>query len=344
MVEWLFRCTTNVEGRPVKLSTSSLPGTLKACIQLHRLRRHLLAQFMSAREGTVFECDYSFSSRLSGNANSEATSGVHESERQRFLSLEVAGAGDANGTYLYTGHVLHENRAVYTLPVGTNVYVLMPVRECLSKSNVDNSEINNQQWLLAEMSYGAPKRSHSAGGLHVLHDAALLTSAFTSGDSKRIAAISKAEIRRILFSGMVDLTPKICRDGNIDYIGGGDREIFGIGDLLETFIPAPGRLPVDSSARIDDSSKTQVFEHNLPPPGRAEFVPTIVIVEEVHSRREMSVRILVQEKQHDNPAKNPIRLVAAANEKHGWHLIQPQQSHVFYLRVVWPVARFCFCN
>ena len=342
MVEWLFRCTTNVEGRPVKLSTSSLPGTLKACIQLHRLRRHLLAQFMSAREGTVFECDYSFSSRLSGNTNSEATSGVHESERQRFLSLEVAGAGDANGTYLYTGHVLHENRAVYTLPVGTNVYVLMPVRECMSKSNVDNSEIHNQQWLLAEMSYGAPKRSHS--GLHVLHDAALLTSAFTSGDSKRIAAISEAEIRRILFSGMVDLTPKICRDGNIDYIGGGDREIFGIGDLLETFFPAPGRLPVDSCARIDDSSKTQVFEHNLPPSGRAEFVPAIVILEEVHNRREMSVRILVQEKQHENPAKNPIRLVAAANEKYGWHLIQPQQSHVFYLRVVWPVARFCFCN
>ena len=188
LVEWLHKCTATSDHVLSKASKSApLPGAANAYYTLYVLRLRLLARVKGARECCDFETEYCMS-RLNTAAaqGQERWEPKWEANRQRLMSLEVEGAGhsDANGTYFYAGYLLHQNRAVYTHSVGSTVYLLMAASQSPHVLNAITRV--RQQWVLAECTYGVSWGAERRGGLHVLHDAALLSSAFASGDMRAI--------------------------------------------------------------------------------------------------------------------------------------------------------------
>jgi hypothetical protein len=222
LVEWLHRCSTNVDP-PVKMQGESLPGAANAYYTLYLIRKRLLSQH-EKEQGIKHEAAHFFRARTENQTLSKKAC---DAWRYQVLRLDVESAGHphVNGAYLYTGYLVCRQRAVYTRVAGTKVYVLMAATEepeplplaeapLLKRRRADAAY---QRWLLAECSYGVSWQNteDSLEGMHCMVDAAqladALASALASGDSGALARISKSGLRQILYTGRLDLPPATSR-------------------------------------------------------------------------------------------------------------------------------------
>ena len=259
IVEWLHRCSTNVDP-PCNINAESLPGASNAWFYLYLLRRRLLAKVPAAAEGVLYDPEYCMSHDLSELPDNKLKSHQLESLRQRVLRLDVDQADheQVNGAYLYTGYLPVHHRAVYTRVLGTKTYVLMAAAEeyqcspnedtCQASPREHTSCRCVQRWLLAECSYAVPMSERC--GLHVLHDAARLAEAFAASDPACIDNLKDTNCR-ILYTGNISLTPTsraAPRLSNEADLGSSQQQkqqqmqsstpvgnIFRVGSILETY-------------------------------------------------------------------------------------------------------------
>lgn len=126
LVEWLHRCGTNEDFAPCKVYGESLPGAeaADAYYALFLLRRGLLNG-----KGPCEGVDYHVDRCMANRDPAERANFEPIRHRNMRLDVERAGYEAANGCYLYLGHVLKYNRAVYVRVFGTRVFLLMPVGE-----------------------------------------------------------------------------------------------------------------------------------------------------------------------------------------------------------------------
>ena len=241
LVEWLHRCY--VDAASIRVTADPIPtfnAQYPAYFMLYLLRRELLHASDHIRNSKLglrsYDTDICMACpRIFWSTNHDSRLEI----RHRYLCLDVERAGyhQANGPYHYAGYLNTCERAVYTRPSGTSVFVIITT----GPSN-RRSASHPRRWLLAECKYGESwdKRGVS-GGWHVLHDAAVLAEAIDSGDMARMRSANLQGLRQILYSGDLDEIPLASCSRSGEHAEPGPRAClwlpFSENALLETYNP-----------------------------------------------------------------------------------------------------------
>jgi hypothetical protein len=202
LVEWLQRC--HADPTSIKVTFEGLPCPaigIPFYLSLSWIRNELLRVSCLGKSADLphrwCDMDYAIST-----ARFHMTQVQQQrcDARPRYMVLEVERAGclSANGSYHYTGFLNTCERAVYTRPAGTSVFVIMTSRQ--------GAGARPQPWLLAECKYGVSwGENGSTGGWQVMHDAKVLAEAVASGDKAQLLRCNIPGLRQILYVGDMDV-------------------------------------------------------------------------------------------------------------------------------------------